>query len=169
MPNIDKETGIVKKNQFTVLKSFEGQKDFDKYYIDRVIKQVVQKTGDGEDDFILVDKVVETKRDIAQVINAQADEVGVDAYLRPYLASGEQIPAVQVSDNISDFTQFPETLAEVAAVGELARANFNKLDPKLTKGKSYEEFITSMTQEAFTEYLKSFIPKKEDSLEGKEK
>lgn len=161
------QDGIVKK--YNVARKFDGEKDFDKYYIDRVVKQVVNITGEGEDDYIIVDKVIETKRDIAQVINAQADDVGVDAYMRPYLQSGESIPAVKVEEKVQDFTQMPETLADAVAIGERAKAAFKTLDPKLTKGKSYEEFILSMTQEAFSEYIKSFIPKKEETQTGKDK
>ena len=156
---IDKETGEVitstgnTKNCFDFKKRFEGEKDFDKYYIDRVIKQVPKKIGQGEDDYVIVDKVIESKRLIRDVINADSDKAGIEAYLAPYIASKTPLPGVNVEDSVNDYTKCPENLADAIMLGEDAKKAFNNLDPALTKGMTYEQFISGFKQEMFQEYV----------------
>lgn len=147
-------------------RSFEGQKDFDKYYIDRVVKQVVKKTGEGEDDFILVDKVIETKRDIAKEIHAQSGDAGIDAYIRQYELIGEPIPDVVVGEDVQDFTEMPETLADAVLLGERSRKLFASLPKDLVGKMSYDEFISNFTQEKFDAYISSLMPPKEEEKKG---
>lgn len=147
-------------------RSFEGQKDFDKYYIDRVVKQVVKKTGDGEDDFILLDKVIENKRDIAKEIHAQAGDAGIDAYIRQYEIMGESIPDVSVSEDIQDFTGMPSTLADAVLLGENSRKLFSSLPKELVGKMNYEEFIANFTQEKFDAYMSSLVPPVDEMKEG---
>ncbi|MCQ2795633.1 MAG: hypothetical protein MJ214_05515 [Bacilli bacterium] len=160
---INQSTGEITegKNTFACFRDFtgEGEKDFDQYYIERSVKQVVQRTGDGEDDFIIVNKEIENKVSIRDSIQAQSCDAGIDAYLRPYLMSGEKLPNVQVTEEINDFSNAPENLAEAIALGEEAKRKFSQLDPKLTKGKSYDEFLTDFTQKAFNEWIESIAPK----------
>lgn len=170
LKKINASTGEVLegKNTFACFRDFRdtAQKDFDKYYVERTIKQVVKKTGDGEDDFIIIEKEIENKKDIAEVINAQAGDAGIEAYLKPYLMTGEQLPAVQVSDDVQDFSNMPDNLADAIAVGDAAKKAFSKLDSKLTKGMSYEDFITSITQKGLEEYFQSLAKKEIKPQEG---
>ena len=149
-------------------RSYEGEKEFDKYYIDRVVKQVVKKTGEGEDDFILVDKIVESKRDIRKVINSQRDDVGIEAYLRSYQLAGEEVPDVEVGDDVQDFTRMPESLADAALLGEKSRALFASLPAELKGKMSYEEFMASFTNEMFESFIKKLQPQKEEKEGDKE-
>lgn len=158
----------INKNQFCFLKAYEGQKNFDKFYINRQIKQVVQKTGEGDEDFIIVQKEVDEKIDIVQSIQSQACDAGIDAFLKPYLSSNEPVPGVAVSNEVNDFTKYPETLADAIAIGEKAKVAFASLDPNLTKGQDFETFIKNMTQDAFLDYLNSVTPKEEETPKGKE-
>lgn len=147
------------------VRSFEGQKDFDKYYVDRVIKQVVKKIGEGEDDFILVDKVIETKRDIAKEIHAQAGDAGIEAYIKQYEKIGEPIPEVEVRDDIQDFTEMPSSLADAILLGEHSRDLFKSLPKDLTQKMKYDDFISSFTQEKFDAWKASLLPPKEEKVE----
>lgn len=142
-------------------RKFEGQKDFDKYYIDRTVKQVVKKTGEGEDDFILVEKVIETKRDISKVINAQAGDVGIEAYLKNYELSGEPIPDVNVGDEVQDFTNMPDSLAEAILLGEKSRKLYDSLPSELKGKMGIEEFVSSFTNEMFDAFIEKLFSKKE--------
>lgn len=150
------------------LRSFTGRSDFDKYYIDREIKQVVKKTGEGEDDYILVDKIIEKKRDIAKEIHAQAGDAGIEAYIRQFEVMGEEMPDVKVTNDIADFTNMPSSLADAVLLGENSRKLFNLLPKELVEKMTYEEFIKNMTQEKFDEWKSSLIPPKEDEKEVKE-
>lgn len=158
-PKIDANGVVLAKFGAACVRSFEGQKDFDQYYVDRVIKQVAKKVGPGEEDFIIEDKVIETKRDIEKVINAQADQAGIGAFMKYYEVIGEAPPSVVVTDKVQDFTGFPEDLAGASDVGMNAMAAFKKLPKELTKGQSFEEFVGSMDQKRFNMFMKSVMPK----------
>lgn len=170
MAVINSETGEVVTFGPGCVRSFEGRKDFDKYYIDRVIKQVVKKTGEGEDEFILIDKVVETKRDIQKEIHAQAGDCGIDAYLKNFEMSGVS-PMESfggVSDEIVDTTQMPQTLADAQMLAKASGEMFASLPRELVGKMTYEQFISSFTQEMFDEYVKSLTPPVEEKKEGEE-
>lgn len=159
--NLIKETGEIVLFGPLCARKFDGQKDFDKYYIDRQVKQVVKKTGEGEDDFILVDKIIESKRDIQETIQSQVGDVGIEAYMKPYIMSGEEVPEVKVTDDIQDFTEMPDTLADAILLGESSRKKFEAL-PKELKGKmTYEEFMTNFTQSMFDSFIEKITPKPE--------
>lgn len=162
-----KETGEICFGPLAARK-FEGQTGFDKYYIDRVVKQVVKKTGEGEDDFILVDKVIETKRDIDEVIHAQAGDAGIEAYIRQYEMIGESIPDVEVTDDVADFTEMPDNLADAILLGENSRKLFASLPKDLVGKMNYEEFISNFTQEKFDAYMASLVPPEVKKEEVKE-
>lgn len=164
--NVDKETGEIILFGPACARSFEGRKDFDKYYIDREIKQVVKKTGEGEEDYILIDKVIETKRDIDKVINAQASDVGIEAYLKNYEVTGEAMPDVVVSEDVQDFTNMPGSLAEAALLGEKSRKLFASLPADLKGKMTYEEFVTSFTNEMFDAFIAKMQPKAEEKKDG---
>lgn len=148
---------------FSKLKDFSkvGDSNFDKYYIHKVAKKVVKKTGTGEDDFVLVTKFVENKIDIVESINAQAGDSGIQAYIKPFIQTGEPIPGVKVDYDkpVNDTTGCPETLADAQLLGDNARASFNRLDPDLTKGMSYEDFLAGFNQKMFDDYVASIIDK----------
>ena len=143
--------------------TWEGQKDFDTCYKEVTIKQRVKKVGDGENDFIIEEYEEVKEVPIAEVIAAQVDDVGIEAYLRPYQLAGVPVPDVQVGDDIQDFSQFPEDPADAAKVGDAMMQNFYSLDPALRgDAKTPEEFLANLTQEKFENYLKSKIPNVEE-------
>lgn len=141
---------------FAVRKDYEGQKDFDKTYKEITIKQRVKKIGDGENDF-LVEEYEEVKETpIAEVLAAQVDQVGIEAYLRPYQIAGVEPPSVHVGDEIFDTTQFPEDPADVSRVGDEMMRVFNSMDPELRgDAKNVEDFLSSITDERLKAYYAS--------------
>ena len=168
-----KETGEICFGPL-VARKFEGQKDFDKYWIERVVKQVVKKTGDGEDDFILVDKIIETKKDIAKEIHAQAGDAGIEAYIRQYETeygvnpldvAGPSAEDIDKSP-ISDFTKMPGSLADAVLLGENARKLYASLPSELKGKMSMDEFVSGFTQEKFDKFIASLVPPKKEE-EGK--
>ena len=150
---------------FGVRKDYEGQKDFDQTYKEVTIKRRVKKIGDGDEDYILeeYEEVVETP--ISEVIGAQVDSVGIEAYMRPYLMVGQELPGVEVTDRVQDFTQFPEDPADAMKVGDAMVAAFNNLDPALRgDAGSVEEFLNGLTKEKIDAYIASKIPNVEKEV-----
>lgn len=156
MKNVD--TGEIVAG-FGVRKTYDGQKDFDQEYIDRKIIQVVKKVGKGEEDYILEEKVIETATPIDDVIQSQFDEAGIQAYLKPFIAAGEDLPDVKVdNDKVVDFTKCPEELADVSKLNETVMKAYGAIDPALKgNSKSVEEFLNSLTQEKIDTYIQSKI------------
>lgn len=155
---------------FGCRKTSEGQSDFDKFYIDRELKEVAVKTGEGEEDFVIQVKEVETKRNISDYINSQSSEVGIDAYIRRCQIAGGEVPACNVSEDVSDFVGAPEDLADLAALGDKAQEQFKKLDPALTGGLSMEDFLATLTKDKLDAYFASKIKAvADDTAKGDEK
>ena len=154
---------------FGVRKNYEGQTDFDTTYKEITIKQRVKKVGEGENDFIIEEYEEVKEFPIQEVIDAQKDEVGIEAYLRPYTIAGVEPPAVEVSERVQDFTKFPDDSADAIKIGDQMMKEFYKLDPALRgNAKSPEEFLNNLTTERLTNWLKSKVNvEKGDKENGK--
>lgn len=137
------------------------QKDFDEFYIDYEIKDIVKKVGDGEEDFVITQKIIEHKRDIVQEINSQADSVGVYNLIKRVALTGDEslypepMPKTGV---VSDYTNVPDNLLDADLMAKQRLNDFNNLPDSLKKGRSFEEFMTSFNQEEFNAWLSSIKP-----------
>ena len=141
---------------FAVRKTYEGQKDFDQTYKEVTIKQRVKKIGDGENDFVIEEYEDVKEIPIREVIDAQVDQVGIEAFMRPYQMAGLDLPGVEVSDNVDDFSQMPEDPADIIKVGDEMMKKFNSLPEDLRgDAKTPEEFFKSFSQEKFDAWLAS--------------
>lgn len=147
---------------FTARQSYEGQKDFDKYYIDREVKETFVKTGvdeSGDELGIIKLKIIDKKIDIDEFLQSQADSVGVESYIKALGVQGVSINdcSTVVVDKINDFSQCPDTLADTLMLGDKAREAFANLDPELKGGHTtLEGFLGSLSAET----LKKFYDKK---------
>lgn len=147
---------------FTAFQSFEGKKGFDKYYIDRSVKETFVKTGvdeSGDELGVVKLKVIDKKIDIDEFLQSQADSVGVESYIRALGVQGVDINdcSTVIDEKINDFSQCPDTLADTLMLGDKAREAFSNLDPEL-KGNhtTLEGFLSSLDPET----LKKFYDKK---------
>lgn len=141
---------------FLVRKDYEGQKDFDQTYKEVTIKKRVKKIGEGEEDFIIEEFEEVKEIPIKEVLAAQAEDVGIEAYMRPYDLAGQPLPDVRVGDDVLDVSQFPEDPADVMKVGDQMMANFYGLDPLLRgDAKTPEEFLNSITDEKLKAYYEA--------------
>lgn len=151
--------------------------DFDKYYFDPEYKEVYKKAGidkDGEEFGVIETKQILHKRDISEFINAQADTVGVEAYMRALTVQGDSIDNYNTQidlEKVSDYSDMPDTLADVMTAGDKAKEAFANLDPAL-KGShtTIEGFLGSLSKETIENYIKGKIdaalPKKDEEAGG---
>ena len=138
--------------------------DFDKYYIDREVKEIFKSTGqkdeNGNELGVAVQKIVDKKVDIQELLDSQKDSVGVDAYIRALSLQGENINdfSTVVDDKVQDFSGMPDTLADAMMLGDNAKRAFDKMDPAL-KGNhtTIEGFLNSLTKENVEAYIKGVI------------
>lgn len=146
--------------------------EFDKYYFDPEYREVYRKAGvdaEGEEYGVIETKVIIKKRDIAEFINSQADTVGVEAYMRALTVQGDSIDNYNTQidmEKVNDYSEMPDTLADVMTSGDKAKEAFAKLDPALKGGHTtIEGFLGSLTQESIDAYIKgkvdAYLPKQE--------
>ena len=95
---------------FAVRKDYKGQGDWDETYKDIQLKKKLVPLGpadeNGEIPYVeeLVEIVHETP--IKDVIAAQEDSCGLEAYLKPYRLAGVNPPDVEFKEGVQDFTIF---------------------------------------------------------------
>lgn len=148
--------GVIIGNAFLPRKNRHqfAQKDFDKEYDNISIVDSVKKVGDGEDDFVVVKKVIHSKRPIQEVIDADKESVGVYNIIKQVVRTGDtSLLPVDKGDCHVDLTGAPETLMEVKAAGVKAEKAFKDLPKDLTKGLDMASFVESMTQEQFNSFI----------------
>ena len=161
------------KNPFVARVNCSKHGDFDKYYIDRqvitVFKSTGQKDEDGNDLGVAEQKVIDKKVDIQELLESQRDSVGVESYIKALTLQGENIDdynTVIDSEKVNDFSEMPDSLAEVMLAGDRAKQAFANMDPAL-KGNhtTIEGFLNSLTKDSVDSYIKGRIealtPKKD--------
>lgn len=145
------------------------QTGFDTDYIKISIVDAVEKIGEGKDDFIVVKKVVTEKQPIQEVIDADAESVGVYNIIKQVVRTGDTslLPADKGDCHV-DMVGAPETLMEVKAMGQNAEKTFKKLPKDLTKGADMKSFVENMTQEQFDAFVKAIADRTSAKKEVKE-
>ena len=94
---------------------FDGQDNWDQDYITYEVKDVVKKTGEGEEDYVIIHKIIEHRDNIAETINSQADDVGIQAMLKRFALT--QDPSV-----------FPEPLPKDGVLNDVSGVPDNLLN-----------------------------------------
>lgn len=147
----------------------KGQKDFDQDYINYEYYDVLQKIGDGENDFITVSQKKEVRQNISDLINSQASEVGVANLMRRVASGLEVLDPVGVSDEIQDFTNAPKDLASAYEMQKSVSNKFAELPDELKNGRSFEDFIKSFNQKEFDDYFTKLVQKISTNGDGGDK
>lgn len=143
----------------------------DEYYFDVKLVDKVKKIGDGEDDYIIVKKEVITKTKIDEVIQAQADEVGLDNLLKKFAITGDPsvLPEAMPEDGVTfDMTAMPQDLIEADNYFKAMKAKFDALPDSLKQGRDFSAFMATINQQQFDAYIASLQPKVEEKKEGAE-
>lgn len=147
---------------------FEGQKDFDTTYKTITIVDKVVKTGEGDNDFVIVKDVLVDERPIQEVIDADASCVGVENIIKQVLRTGDtSILPVDKGNPYVDVVGAPESLMELKAMGQAAEAKFNELPQDLTKGMDMKAFVENLTQDQFDAFIKAMADKSAGKVENK--
>lgn len=146
-----------------------SEKDFDQDYISIQIVDYVVKTGEGENDFVIKKKVVETREPIADVVARDADQVGVYNIIKQVMRTGDTslLPMDDGKCQV-DLVGAPETIMEVKQMGEDAANKYAGLDPELTKGRSLAEFIKNLSDSEFNSFIEAIKSRQEVKSEVKE-
>lgn len=169
----EKETKLLPNGPFGTRKTYEGKNDFDKYYLEVTEKEVFKESGEVDPDTkdklgTIEKKLIVKKVKIAEFLDAQAETVGIAAYVRQLAVQGVDVNecSTNVDDKVQDFSMMPDNLADTLMVGDKAKEAFANMDPAL-KGKhtTIEGFLNSLSPEMLQDYIKSRIPQPEKSPE----
>lgn len=146
-----------------------GQSNFEKDYKSIEIVTYAEKTGEGDQDYVIKQKVVETFRPIQEVIDADASSVGVENIIKQVLRTGDTslLPQDKGDCNV-DLVDAPENLMELKQLGIDAESNFKGLPSELTKGMDMKSFVENMTQEQFDAFVKAVADRSSGNNEVKE-
>lgn len=138
---------------------YEGQKDFDEFYKEIKIVDVVKKTGEGENDFIIEKKVIEDFKPIKDVVEADRDSVGVENIIKQVLRTGDTslLPVDKGNGELVDLVDAPESLMELKQMGVAAEKAFKSLPEEIVKGLDMASFVNSMNQEQFDAFMKAVV------------
>ena len=156
------------KNMFMATTEWPGESNFDKDYVSISIVDRVVRTGDGDDDFIIEKVVLEERQPIAEVVNADAESVGVYNIIKQVMRTGDTslLPADDGKCQV-DLVGAPENLMELKQLGVDAEKAFNGLDPELTKGLDMASFVNSLSQEQIDAFVKSVAERAAGKVEEK--
>ena len=134
----------------------------DKYYYDVKLVDKVKKVEGSEDDFIIVKEEVVTKTDIKELIDSQADDVGLNNVLKQFALTGD--PGVLPSGvnpnggDVLDCTQLPNDLIDADIYFKNMRAKFDALPDDIKAGRNFQDFMTTFTQAEFDKFVASLKP-----------
>lgn len=146
----------------------QDSQDFDKYYINRKVVQVVKKTGEGETDFILEDKVIDEKILIDEVIQADADSCGVYNIINKVLKTGdESILNIDNSGQFADISAYPDNIHDAYKVlNDAVNAYENRGD--ILQDKSMSE-LSNISAEQLQALIDEAVQKQIALQQEKEK
>lgn len=150
---VDEKTGVTKQVDYVTP---VGIKEYDKYYIKRQIKFVPVPVQEGVDDYVLDMRVIDEKEDIAQLINSQADGVGLQAMIDKFERTGDPsvLPQpVNATDDVVDFTKLPQDNAEYFEYIHALAEKYESLPIELRKDMTAEDFVRNVTNKQVEDYL----------------
>lgn len=160
------------KAGFAVVKDYEGEKVFDQTYKDVQLKKKLVPLGPrGEDGEIpYTEEVVEivTETPIKDVIAAQEDSCGLEAYLKPYRLAGTLPPDVEFDDKVQDFTIF-DNAGDLRVSGKVDEIYASLPEDLRAKYGSPEKLLRDITDQAINDYVKSKLKKPVEDEEEEEK
>lgn len=139
-----------------------GLSGFEDYYESISIVDVVKKTGEGENDFVITKKVVVEKTPIQEVVDADKDNVGVYSILAQFAKTGDDslLPYEKEGHNV-DLVGAPESLMEMKEKGVAAEKMFASLPKGLRGDLDMNAFVSSFTNEQFDAFIKALVARKE--------
>ena len=155
---------------FAVRKDYKGQDGWDETYKDIELKKKLVPLGpadeNGEIPYVeeLVEIVHETP--IKDVIAAQEDSCGLEAYLKPYRAAGMNPPGVEFEDGVQDFTIFDG--GEDIRCSGMVEKIFSSLPQDLqAEYGSPEKLLKEINDVAIESYAKKVIEASKKKAEEK--
>lgn len=150
----------------------KGQDNWDTDYIDYKIKDIVKKTGEGEEDFVIVQKITEVRTPIQEVVDRDAGTTGIKALMERVALTGDDTllngTAISKDGVTSDYTKCPGDLMEVDLMAKRAVAAYDALPDEIKKGRSFNDFCNSFTTDEYALWVASLVKANKKADEKKD-
>lgn len=131
----------------------------DEDIVEYVEEQYVEKTGEGDKDFVVKKRVVESSRINRQdYVGSFADEVGIKNILKKVQATGDETLLKQRPDGaFIDVTQFPDNRSGMYDAVKNGVQAFDNLPDDIKKKMSMEDFVNNFGQKEFDSYIQAKV------------
>ena len=143
----------------------------DKYIIERAMVDVVEKTGEGKQDFIVKQELQEISRvNRADYINSHRGDVGILNILKKVQLTGDAtlLNQRQVELGYADITQLPKDKMEAMDAVQEGVAAFDDL-PETIKGKMSMAQFAQQGNAEFDALVDAVVKKVKDAQDSQEK
>lgn len=131
----------------------------DKDIVEYAEEEYVEKTGEGDKDFVVKTRVVESSRvNRQEYVNSFSDEVGIHNILKKVLATGDETLLKQRPDGaFIDATQFQTSRADLVNSVEKGVKAFDNLPVDIKKKMSMEDFVNNFGQKEFDAFIQAKV------------
>lgn len=134
------------------------------------LKKTVKVIDKDNDIYEIVDELVEVNRlDTQALTDGFQGETGTAALIKRVGLTGDtsllDLQEFSEEQPIHDASKIPSTLGEALNISKGVKL-YDSLDPALTKGRSPEDFIASLTQADLDAYVQERIKKLTESKQG---
>jgi hypothetical protein len=141
----------VSNNAFKPRKNEDKGQTFKvKDYEQKKVVQVVVKTGEGDEDFVVKNKVLVEKIPIDQFVDSFKDEVGMTGLVNG-LSNGSilpgDLPRYNPDGEVQDFTNAPENIHEAMAAVDAASDTLAQANADTGKKYTFEQFLENISKE----------------------
>ena len=138
--------------------------DTDYVYFKPVKK--VKKTGEGDEDFVVVTEFVEQRVPIREVVNVDKDNVGLKNILKKFAITGDESLLPPAPSGVEvDTTSYPDNLAESLIFIKRMQESYDALPEDLRSKYSMEDLIHTFQTGDLTAYIEGLMPKGEENHE----
>lgn len=143
----------------------------DKYIIERALVDVVEKTGEGKNDFIVKQELQEISRvNRADYINSHREDVGILNIIKKVQLTGDAtlLNQRQVEAGFADITGMPKDKMEAMDVVQEGVAAFDNL-PNEIKGKMSMAQFAQQGNAEFDALVEAVVKKVKDTQDSQKK
>lgn len=128
-----------------------------------ILKEIVKKTGEGEDDFMIDTKPILLETiDVQEMITANAKGCSIAEMVASVLRTGDDSIFHQREPHYADITEYPVDALDAHNKILQGQAILDSLDPTL-KSKGLDG-ILSMTKEDIESYVKDLVDKQMNNV-----
>lgn len=145
-----------KMPQATTTDWSKADKTISKY----VMKDIVKKTGEGENDYVIIKKqVLVSEQDRDEYVQSFADDVGILNVLKKVALTGDASMYNAQANQGIDTTNLPDNKIDAFDVVSKGVLAFDNLPDEIKQKMTMEVFVKTFGQEKFDALMAQYVKK----------